>query len=731
GTATRDVDYELASGVLQFVHLDPDADNPFENRIALIPLTILDDDLPELDETVVVRLRLAGTTNAPAEPGPGDPIDTNGDGVFDACDTDGDGVPDVVGECPGGTPAVVVFNGLPDVYLVHTLTILDDDRGTVGVTAGASAVPEGGPPGEFIIRRTGTLPGPLTVILQVHGTAVAGADFAPLPSFVTFAPGQAEVVLPVIPFDDPEQEYLEDIRLTLLRAPGYRIAPATARMLLEDNDGTIEFLTREYRANEADGFAEIRVRRTSDTNVAATVAYEAVAGTARPGAAPDDPAGDFLPVNGLLEFLPGEAVKGFLVPLINSTNVNALPRTVLLRLTRATGLFPLGGQSTATLFILDDDSAEPADIQIAGRTTDFEQGGSAALVLTRLRDVENPLTLLYYTRDGTAFAGEDYEPEPAGLLAFGEGEATAEINVRFIDDAVVEEDETFEIVITDASGFELVAVPVLILNDDTEIEFALAEQEVREDAGVVEVVVRRRGFVAPAMLVDYATTNLTALAGLDYEAAAGTLTFLGNRTGTATDGSGAVFDLPGETVQTITIRIINDDLGELDEQFLVGLASPRREQPGLGTISLGPVNPAVITILDNEAPGELDESFNPGLGTDGLVRALAVQEDGRVILGGDFGTVNGTVLPRLARLHTDGLVDTSFNPGRGLDAPVHAVAVLRDGRVLAGGVFTNAGLVQRRFLARFEADGPSPPGTNNVPAPTAIVGPLAGLRDGG
>ncbi|MFN0066437.1 MAG: Calx-beta domain-containing protein [Limisphaerales bacterium] len=730
GTAARGVDYVLDSGTVTFAYVDPDSDDPYINRVVFIPLTITEDVLLETDETVVVRLRLAGTTNAPAEPGPGDPIDTDADGVFDACDTDGDGQPDVVGECPGGTPADVSFNGLPDVYLVHALTIRDNDRGLVSVAASTNILREGGSSGAFLISRTGGTAQPATVVLQVHGTAVAGSDFAALPNFVTFAPGVASVTLPVVPLDDPVQEYREEIRLTLLAAPGYALGEVAATITIEDNDGTIEFTALDHYVNEADGVAEILVRRTSDTTTAAVAAYEALAGTAVPGGTNNPSTGDFLPVSGLLEFAPGELTKTFAVPLINNTNRNFGDRTVRLRLSRASGLFPLGGQSTATLHIADDDGA-PADLEITAEDTDFEAGDGARFTVRRRGDATPPLTLLYFTQDGTATSGTDYEPVPAGVLEFAAGQEAAEFRVPFLDDAEVEEDEQFEVVLTDASGVPLVTLVLTIENDDTLIEFGLANPEVNEDAGVIEISVRRRGFTAPAMLVDFASSNLTAVAGADFEAATGTLTFLGDRTEPATDGSGSVIALAGETNKVIAVRILNDDAGELDERFLLALLNPRlASPPGTGTIAFGTNVPAVVTIKDNEAPGEVDEGFNPGLGADALVRAVAVQEDGKVVIAGDFSTVNGTVLPRVARLHNDGLVDNSFNPGRGLDGPPYALAVLRDGRVLAGGAFTNAGQVPRRFLVRFEADGSSLPGPN-VPAPNGVVRALAALPDGG
>ena len=48
--------------------------------------------------------------------------------------------------------------------------------------------------------------------------------------------------------------------------------------------------------------------------------------------------------------------------------------------------------------------------------------------------------------------------------------------------------------------------------------------------------------------------------------------------------------------------------------------------------------------------------------TNGFVSALALQHDGKVLLGGSFTTVNGQLRNRIARLNADGSLDATFNP---------------------------------------------------------------------
>ena len=64
--------------------------------------------------------------------------------------------------------------------------------------------------------------------------------------------------------------------------------------------------------------------------------------------------------------------------------------------------------------------------------------------------------------------------------------------------------------------------------------------------------------------------------------------------------------------------------------------------------------------------------------------ALAVQGDGRIVIGGDFTTINGTPRKGVARLNSAGSVDLTFDPGSGADDLVSAVALQGTNIVIAG-----------------------------------------------
>jgi uncharacterized delta-60 repeat protein len=101
----------------------------------------------------------------------------------------------------------------------------------------------------------------------------------------------------------------------------------------------------------------------------------------------------------------------------------------------------------------------------------------------------------------------------------------------------------------------------------------------------------------------------------------------------------------------------------------------------------------------------VDTTFDAGTATNADIYAMALQPDGKIIIGGGFTTYNGVARRRIARLNTDGSLDTSFVIGTGFSASVWAVAVQEDGKILCGGDFTSYSGTQRTRIARLNTDG--------------------------
>ena len=104
-------------------------------------------------------------------------------------------------------------------------------------------------------------------------------------------------------------------------------------------------------------------------------------------------------------------------------------------------------------------------------------------------------------------------------------------------------------------------------------------------------------------------------------------------------------------------------------------------------------------------PTFLASSATPGTGADDDVHAIAFDSNGNIVVGGSFNHMNGTAVPHITRLLTNGVVDTSFIPGFGPDSTVYAVAVQPNNSILIGGSFAHYNLFKAGSIARLTVGG--------------------------
>src|SRR5439155_24612649 len=89
------------------------------------------------------------------------------------------------------------------------------------------------------------------------------------------------------------------------------------------------------------------------------------------------------------------------------------------------------------------------------------------------------------------------------------------------------------------------------------------------------------------------------------------------------------------------------------------------------------------------ADGTNDYGFTTsgGSGLNGAVNAIAVQADGRIIVGGGFTSLSGTAMKRFARINADGSWDTTLQT-TGFNSTVNGLGVQCTGSILVGGGFS-------------------------------------------
>ncbi|MBS0660894.1 MAG: delta-60 repeat domain-containing protein [Verrucomicrobia bacterium] len=116
------------------------------------------------------------------------------------------------------------------------------------------------------------------------------------------------------------------------------------------------------------------------------------------------------------------------------------------------------------------------------------------------------------------------------------------------------------------------------------------------------------------------------------------------------------------------------------------------------------------SVVRVSSTGAIDLSYNAGalstVGVDGGISDLALQSDGRVYLVGDLTRVNGVARAGIARLGTDGRIDSTFNPGLGFSGGTASVIFQQpDGFVVVGGSFTNYNGTAITAIARINQTG--------------------------
>jgi uncharacterized delta-60 repeat protein len=91
----------------------------------------------------------------------------------------------------------------------------------------------------------------------------------------------------------------------------------------------------------------------------------------------------------------------------------------------------------------------------------------------------------------------------------------------------------------------------------------------------------------------------------------------------------------------------------------------------------------------------------------GQVNAVVIQPDGKVVIAGTFTSINGTPRWNIARLNADGTVDEGFAKSTkdGVQGEIFALALQKDGHIVAGGLFTQSGKSEAKNLVRYTPEG--------------------------
>ena len=284
---------------------------------------------------------------------------------------------------------------------------------------------------------------------------------------------------------------------------------------------------------------------------------------------------DYNAAEGSLSFMPGDVERTISVMLTEDTMYEG-DETFALTLDNPENAGLASAAATGT--IADNDAMPELTVS---DTRASEDAGVLVFSVKLNAPSALPVTVSYATSDGTATAGEDYTATD-GSLKFTPGDIEGTISVLLQEDTLHEGDETFALTLSNPenAGLASAAATGTIADNDAMPELTVDDARAAEDAGVMVFTVSLNAPSALQVTVDYATSDGSATAGEDYNAAEGSLSFM-----------------PGDVERTISVMLTEDTMYEGDETFALTLDNP--ENAGLASAA------ATGTIADNDAMPEL------------------------------------------------------------------------------------------------------------------------------
>jgi hypothetical protein len=463
-------------------------------------------------------------------------------------------------------------------------------------------------------------------------TARAGSDYQAASGYVNFAPGQTNQTVTVNVIGDPYYDSPEIFNLNLLPpGGGSPMATGTATIVsgvpmpsASVNDVTVQ--------NTASGTtATFTVTLSAPSNETATVGYSTASGTATVGS-------DYQSASNTLTFAPGQTSQTVTVNVIGDPYFDG-NETFYLNLLSPSGATIARGQGTGTIL----STLPPPTISVSNVTvTNVTSGLTQAIFTVSLsQPLSDPASVYYTTADGTATAGSDYQAA-SGYVNFSPGQTSQTVSVNVIGDAYYDPTETFNLNLLPVSvggpSSPYASGTATIVSSLSRPTLSVSNATVYNSPSAttpMSFTVTLSGPSSDPVTVNYATADGTALAGTDYQAASGTLTFA-----------------PGQTSQTITVSALANPLAAPPVTFTVNLSGASgaaiAQGQGTGTIinSQGSayVNIGGVYVTDVDSgttPANFWVWVSPGSSVPVTVNYATV--DGTAVAGTDYVATSGTL----------------------------------------------------------------------------------------
>ncbi|WP_421939882.1 Calx-beta domain-containing protein [Pedobacter sp.] len=462
----------------------------------------------------------------------------------------------------------------------ETVNISDNDLAVATVTAGTNGDENGPVNGTFTVNLTHPSSTDTQVTYSLAGSATEGVDYSSITAkTITIPAGSTSATITIPVLADAVVEGVETVRVTLLSTNNTAITVdnTPASINISDNNSATVSISTLPTINEGAGTATFTVTLNNAVQAPFSVDYTTTNGTATAGL-------DFTASTGTLTF-PANSTAGsvltFSVPVIDDNLVEPT-ENFSAGLSNIQGGLVTIATATATVAINDNDTSTAS---IKAGSNGNETGPADGTFIVELTNPSSTDTQINYTLGGSATEGTDYTIINTKTVTIPAGQTSATINIPVLVDAVAESTETVIATLSTSSNplinINNAAASINVIDANTaNVSISISAPSVGEGVGTVSLSVVLNIAVQNSFTVDYTTVNGTALAGLDYTATSGTLTFPANS--------------PAGTTLIVNIPIIDDQLVEKSESFSAGLSNVQGADVAIGT------SPAIVTIADND-----------------------------------------------------------------------------------------------------------------------------------
>ncbi|WP_153159846.1 Calx-beta domain-containing protein [Zoogloea sp. 1C4] len=439
----------------------------------------------------------------------------------------------------------------------------------------------------FTVTRSGSTVGSSTVNWAVAGGSASSADFTGgvLPGgTLTFAAGETSRLITINVAGDTQIEADEDFKVVLSAPTGATLGTSAALGTILNDDVLPTLAIAATSASKAEGSSgttpfTFTVTRSGNTSSVSTVAWSVIEGTAGLNAA------DFSgPTSGVLSFAAGETSKVISLNVAGDSVVEA-NEAFYVNLTTPTGATL--GTASATGTILNDDMLPTLGIAATSASKAEGNSGTTPFTFTVTRSGNTGIasSVNWAVANGTATAADFTGGVlPTGSVSFAVGETSKTITVNVAGDALVEANETFNVVLSGAAGATLgtASATGTILNDDTLPTLAIAATSASKAEG--------NSGTTPFTFTVTRSGNTGGASTVAWSVVEGTATL--NAADFSGPTSGVLSFAAGETRKVISLNVAGDSVVEANEAFYVNLTTPTGAT--LGTAS------AVGTILNDD-----------------------------------------------------------------------------------------------------------------------------------